>query len=204
MTIRTADRYHLLSVYYIPGTVRSLPYIILFCPLNPEAGLLSTLSYEGGNWVLESFAITGSKSQSFFFFLAALRHMEFPGQGSDLSCSCNLSSICGNAKSVTHYARLGIKPMSHCSQDTTDPVLQWQELPWNYKIEKPRNFLVAQQIKDLVLSLQWFRVTAVAWVQSLAWELPHAAKINAPVVACQVRNPASIHEDVGSNPSLVG
>ena len=32
----------------------------------------------------------------FSFFLAVLRHMEFPGQGSDWSCSCNLHHSCGN------------------------------------------------------------------------------------------------------------
>ena len=48
----------------------------------------------------------------FIFFLAALRHMEFPGQGSDLSCSCDLSCICSNARSLTHCAGPGIEPVS--------------------------------------------------------------------------------------------
>ena len=56
----------------------------------------------------------------FFSFLAALHHMEFLGQGSDLSCSCDLCRS-GNAKSLTHRARLGIKPVSQCSGDVTDP-----------------------------------------------------------------------------------
>ena len=53
----------------------------------------------------------------FFFplFLAALQHMEFPGQGSDPSCPCS------NARSLTHCSRLGIEPVSQCSRDTTDP-----------------------------------------------------------------------------------
>ena len=45
-----------------------------------------------------------------FFFLAVLRHMEFPGQGSDPSHNCNLSHSCSNAGSLTHCARLRIKP----------------------------------------------------------------------------------------------
>ena len=51
----------------------------------------------------------------FFFFLADLQHMEFPGQGSDLSYSCNLCCSCGNAGSLTH-----------CVQELQTP--QW-ELP---------------------------------------------------------------------------
>lgn len=31
-------------------------------------------------------------------FLAALRHMEIPGQGSDLSCRCHLRHSCGHAR----------------------------------------------------------------------------------------------------------
>lgn len=37
-----------------------------------------------------------------------------------------------------------------------------------------RNSLVAEQVKDLMLSLLWLVVTAVVRVQSQAWELPHA------------------------------
>ena len=46
---------------------------------------------------------------SFFFsFLGPLQHLEVPGQGSDLSHSCNLSQSSGNAGSLTHHAGLGI------------------------------------------------------------------------------------------------
>ena len=47
----------------------------------------------------------------FFFFLAALQFMEFPGWVSDLSGSCDLSHSCSNAGSLTHCARLGSKPV---------------------------------------------------------------------------------------------
>ena len=33
---------------------------------------------------------------------------------------------------------------------------------------------MSQQVKDLMLSLHQIRVAAMVWVQSLAWELPHA------------------------------
>ena len=60
----------------------------------------------------------------FFFspFLAAPWHMEFPGQESDPSCSCDLSHSCNNTRSLTHCARPRIKTISQCSQDTANPV----------------------------------------------------------------------------------
>ena len=57
-----------------------------------------------------------------FFFLATLQHMEFPGQRSDPSHSCDLSCSCGSARSLTHAARPGIEPVSHCA---TVGVLEW-------------------------------------------------------------------------------
>ena len=45
-----------------------------------------------------------------FSFLAARQHVEFPGQGSDPSHSCDLS--CGNTRSLTLCAWLGIEPVS--------------------------------------------------------------------------------------------
>ena len=35
---------------------------------------------------------------------------------------------------------------------------------------------MAQQVRDLALSLQW-QVAAIAWVRSLAQELPHAVGV---------------------------
>ena len=53
--------------------------------------------------------------------------MEFLGQGSDPSHSCDLLRSCGN--SLTHCARLGIKPVSQCFRDTADPIApQWKLL----------------------------------------------------------------------------
>ena len=43
----------------------------------------------------------------FFFFSAALEHMEFPGQGSDLSHSCDLCRSCGNAGSFNPLYQAG-------------------------------------------------------------------------------------------------
>ena len=58
----------------------------------------------------------------FFLFLATLWHVEIPGQESDWSHSC------GNARSLNHCTRLGIKPVSQCSRDTDSPNAQQQEL----------------------------------------------------------------------------
>ena len=58
----------------------------------------------------------------FFFFLAALKRMEFPGQGSGSSCTCD------NTDCLTHRARPGIQPASQHSRDATDPVGPQQEL----------------------------------------------------------------------------
>lgn len=60
----------------------------------------------------------------FFFFLAVLRLMEFSGQLSDQSCSCNLGRSCSSAGSLTHFA--GWEPMSHHAR--ADPVTPQQKL----------------------------------------------------------------------------
>ena len=53
--------------------------------------------------------------------------MEFPGQGSDPSHSCDLSCSCGNTRSLNHCAGLGIKPASQCFQDCLNPIApQWE------------------------------------------------------------------------------
>ena len=62
-------------------------------------------------------------------FLVAPWHMEFPGQGSDPSCSFDLSHSCSNAESSTHCAGPGTKPASQSSQDDTNPFVPLQELP---------------------------------------------------------------------------
>ena len=65
---------------------------------------------------------------SFFSFLATLGHMEFPGQGSDLSRSCDPRYSCGNRGSLTHCAELGIEPATQCTRDVANPIAPQQEL----------------------------------------------------------------------------
>ena len=47
-----------------------------------------------------------------FSFLAALQHMEFPGQGLDPSCSCDVCCSCGHARSFNLEARDGIRVLA--------------------------------------------------------------------------------------------
>ena len=54
--------------------------------------------------------------------------MKFLGQGSDLSCSCDLSRSSGITGSLTHYDGPGIEPVSQSSQDAVDPVVPQREL----------------------------------------------------------------------------
>lgn len=57
---------------------------------------------------------------SLFSFLAVLRHVEFPGQGSDLSRSCHVGHSWGSSGSLTHCAKPGIEPVPGCCRhDTT-------------------------------------------------------------------------------------
>ena len=55
-------------------------------------------------------------------FLAAQRHVEFLGQGSDLGPSCDLRQSCCSARSLTHCARPEIQPASQGSRDPPSPL----------------------------------------------------------------------------------
>ena len=55
---------------------------------------------------------TGYIVNIFFLFQPPHSIWKFPGQESDLSCSCDLCCNCGNAGSLTRWARPGVKPAS--------------------------------------------------------------------------------------------
>ena len=66
---------------------------------------------------------------SFFFsFFGCPQHMEFPDQGSALSCSCDLYHSCGNARSFNQLCQAGDQTyMSWHCREAADPVVpQWQ------------------------------------------------------------------------------
>ena len=63
-----------------------------------------------------------------FYFIFWL--LEFLGQGSDPSPRGNLRRSCGNAGSLTLCAKLGVEPVSQCSQNAAKPVTpRWESLP---------------------------------------------------------------------------
>ena len=66
----------------------------------------------------------------FLSFLAVLRRMEFPGQGSEPSCSCHLHCSCSDAGSLAHCAGLGIEPASQRCSGASGPVAPQRELPF--------------------------------------------------------------------------
>ena len=67
-------------------------------------------------------------SLSVSLFLATLRHVEFPGQESDLSHSCKPSHCHSNTGSLTHCVRTEIEPASQCSQDAANLIAPQKEL----------------------------------------------------------------------------
>ena len=67
----------------------------------------------------EVFNVSTSARFFFFFFLADLQHVEFPGQGSDLS---GIVTYC-DARSLTHCAVLESEPVTQCSRDAADPIV---------------------------------------------------------------------------------
>ena len=107
----------------------------------------------------------------FFFFLATPQHMEFPGQGSDLCHSCNLSHSCSNTRSLTRYAGTGIEFATQCSQEAPDPIASQWELPqWFFlKCKNTSLGALTEPLWELFL-VQWrlclFRI--IFWSQF--WE----------------------------------
>ena len=73
--------------------------------LNPPPAALESQPFE-------EISLRPTTPPPFFSFLAALWHMEFPGQGSDLSHGCILSHSCSSTGSLTHCTGPGIKPVS--------------------------------------------------------------------------------------------
>ena len=97
---------------------------------------------------------------SLLLFLAAPRHMEFLGHGSDLSHNCSL--CCGNTGSLTHCARPGSN--LHPGSAETLPILLCHS----------RNFLSLFLINDFIKlefpSWKWIRLGTMRFqVWFLAW-----------------------------------
>ena len=108
--------------------------------------------------------------EKFFFsfsFSAALQHMGFPGQGSDLSHSCDLHRKCGNAGSFTHLGPRS-EAVSQGSRDSANPVAPEWELLFN------KSRFVWQDSSDrlyLVLSIPHWIKTSRAKITAMYSEL---------------------------------
>ena len=76
----------------------------------------------------------------FFPFLATLWHIEFLGQGSDPSHSCNL--CCINARSLTHCAMFGMEPAFQHSRDIADSIVPQREFQERVNF---KNFLLSPE-----------------------------------------------------------
>ena len=65
----------------------------------------------------------------FFHFFFWLPHdiWNSRDQASDPSCRCNPHYSCGNARSLTYCAQLGIEPATQCSRDAANPIVPQQE-----------------------------------------------------------------------------
>ena len=63
-----------------------------------------------------------------FPFLATPQHLEFPGRGLDLSCSCNLQYYCSSTRSFNPLHWAGDEPASWCCRDTANPIVLQREL----------------------------------------------------------------------------
>ena len=103
---------------YFSSEARHLNYLKVFC-IFFSVNCLIIFFVQFLYWLIDHF---------YNCFIFKIFNFEFPGQGSDLSQSCDLSHSCGNTKSLTHCAGLGIKPVSRCSQDTADPAVPHQQL----------------------------------------------------------------------------
>ena len=91
--------------------------------------------------------------------------MMFPGQGSDPSCSHDLSHSFGNVGSLIHCAGLGIEPATQHSQDATNPAAPQQELSHSHFVveetESWNSYLLdwsslnTKPIPDFILLRAW-------------------------------------------------
>ena len=110
--------------------------------------------------------------------MAAPRHMEFLGQGSDPSHSHHLRPSCGHAGSLTHCAGLGIEPLSQCCRDIANPL----PLPHNWNsfpiFKWPDIFPPPQIVNFILCSFSHWNVCFFLlklqnslrfWIQTLPW-----------------------------------
>ena len=109
----------------------------------------------------------------------------------------DLSTSCGNARSPTHCAGLGIKPVSWCSQDAAGPVAPQWELLGGSSYGNLKYFLHRRLLASTVLSTQGGELWTPLSVQlSLLW-------ITCPAdSSCLVRLGLNLSLSVGRLPNF--
>ena len=113
--------------------------------------------------------------------VGALRHMEFLGQGSDLSCSYS------NTRSLILCARPGIEPVSLDCRNTPDPIVPQQEPPASL-LQSPR--LVQSPLPDLsMVEAQGLVLTPFPSLLSFSRD-PTSPKAVSPFTGQSNRSPA--------------
>ena len=93
---RYMTAYFLKSPYFVP-----CPYFYLYFSFVPV--LFSLESIPSSFFFLFFFF--------FFFFSCTCSIWMFPGQGSNLSCSCDICHSCNNTRSLTHRTGSGTESM---------------------------------------------------------------------------------------------
>ena len=131
---------------------------------------------------------------------------KFPGKGSNPSHSCNLCHSCGNSASLTHWAQLGRKPAPPQKQhQVLNPLhhsrnsckLKFFILVFIYASVQLINVRFTERQKHLMW--QQINYTYLIWVRSYDVKIGMAGVL---IVAQQVKNLTSIHEDASLIPGL--
>ena len=86
------------------------------------------LKGECGSSYMQLYQIVFLKLLKKNFFWPPCCMWRFPGQGSDLSHSCDPCNSYNSAGSLTHCTRRRTEPTSQCSRDASDPIVPQQKL----------------------------------------------------------------------------
>ena len=139
-------------VHWLVCIVHPTQNMLSFClphsKLSPEGlvwrGFSGLCSLQLCGWILLPHWIMHSSTTAFFsfFFFSGHTHgtWKFPGQGSNLSWSCNLCYSCCNARLFKPCTRPGIKlappqtqgrSLTHCAIARTSSIIAFYHTAWN-------------------------------------------------------------------------
>ena len=86
------------------------------------------------------------------YFNTSFLYMEFLGQGSDPSCSCDLRHNCSNPGPLTHCAGPGVKPMPWHCRDTANPIASQWERQYKFLYEHVFSYFLDKNLGVELLS----------------------------------------------------